>query len=838
MDIGSIVEVTHPTDPEAGGRFRVCSLRARGGQGFVYILQNEADDSPAVLKVPGPGGLVGNEVERRILQTIPPHENVVRLLGTADIKGVECPVLSWAHENPFLRLNDPALESATRSYRGLAPRTALPATTAIEMIHEVVTGLEHMHSLGFVHGDVKSANVLVEIDATEPKLSNRDYFTAVQQRAYRTVLVDFGSTRSTAFLENMDQQDEALAPSEFTPLYAPPEVFRGIGDSKGGPGVDAYQVGLLLYTWLSGHPPYDHVLPNLVREGLTNELVDVKRNERAGKLRPFDPIKLKSARQQDVVFAEAFAAQRLRDHFFEDVHAFIDLATAPDPSQRPSMASLKKELVRLFELEAPAKVAEGLTMVSYWNPRWHLTRQNRLSEAARVSPGGRRSQRKSLARKKTSERSPAGARSRAETRSEGRPRPKPEPQRPPAKTQEPAPAPPATPKEPGGRRVALIDDDKVALAMLARSLRRRGFLIRTFQDPESALEAISRDHPDAAIVDMHMPGMTGLDIVRELERRLSGRPFPLLFLTAVEDERAIKEAYRHGVSDYLVKPVTEAELAVKLENAIEQFSQGQTDQIPRELGGFELLEAVRSSEAAVIYRGTDLWGRFPEPVKGVKVLRPELAGQIDSVLKLRREIDVLSFGDHPMLPRLHSSGVWGRLLFYVADDLGHPSLADWLRDSGRSGVAVVIELLRELCAVLDHLHQRGILAGSLTPDAIRRAPDGRLFLTDLGYARYLGGSSRGDEPVPSPSRYLGPEWKQDPPSLHPSSDLYPLGVLALEAYSGRPARRTRRGGGLDVRVGTAEMPDDLAHLVQTLLHPDPLQRPADAQAVVTWLDRV
>lgn len=855
LQIGSEIEVQLSADVGGSGRFKILGLRAKGGQGYVYTLRG-SDGRPWVLKVPGPQGLFTNEIERKILSDMPPHRNIVRLAGTAQIQGVECPVIQWGHENPYLRLNDPTLEAATKPFRGIAPRTALPATTAIEMIHEVLLALEHMHKLGFVHGDVKSANVLVSIDTERFRLGNQEYFASIQQRAFRTTLVDFGSTRSTAFLESMDERDQALAPSEFTPLYAPPEVFKGVGKSRGGPAVDAYQVGLMLYQWISGYPPYDHVLPNLVREGLTNELVDVKRAERDGKVRPYDPLKLKTARQHDVVFAEAFAAQRLRDRFFEDVLAIIDFAVAPDPSARPSIATLRGEVQRLFELEPPKGEAEGLTLVAAWNPRWHLTRENRLAAAARVpdpqpaqKAGAEPVKKAASGRQAASAPTSAGAsgaRARppsdmgavaaavAEPPEPGRP------QTPPAG----APTQPSSDKaSPGGEqkrgpRVALIDDDKVALAILARSLRRRGFLVRTFQDPESALNAISHDHPDAAIVDMHMPGMTGLELVQELYRRLGGRPFPVMVLTAVEDEKVLKEAYRAGVSDYLIKPVTEAELAVKLGNAIEQHAARVPDAVPRELAGFELLEEVRRGEVAVVYRAADLWGRFPDVIKGIKVLRPDLSGDPEPLLRIHREIEVLAEANHPGLPRLHLSGQWGRLLFYVTEEVPPQSLGEWLREQERLDLAGTVRLMRDLASALEHLHQLDWIVSDLSPEGVGRAANGALVLTELGCARRASGVPRGDIPRPPVSRYLAPEWFLDPPQPDKRSDLFALGVIALEAFTGRPAPRQRRGGAVDVRATSEEMPSELGALVASLLAPDPTRRPESAGAILARLSRV
>jgi serine/threonine protein kinase/ActR/RegA family two-component response regulator len=880
LETGTSIEVKPPAEGPPL-RYIVKGLRAKGGQGLVYALTGEQDEL-AVLKVPTTKGLVSTEVERRILEELPAHQNLVRLLGTARIQGVECPVLAWAFENPFLRLNHASLEAITKPYRGLAPRTALPATTAIEVTFELLCALEHMHNLGFVHGDIKSSNVLIQMDFPSHTVSGKHYFSALQQRAYSTCLVDFGSTRSTAFLESMDQNDEAIAPSEFTPLYAPPEIFKGVGTSRGGKFVDVYQVGVLLYQWISGHPPYDTVLPAAARQGYTNQLVDVKRAEREGKVRPFDPRKLKGARQHDVVFAEAFAAQRLRDRFYEDLLSIVDFATSPDPQARPSVTTLKQELIRLFELEEPREPRRGVRFTATrWNPRWHLTRTNRLSEAARASEAAReaagagsaggsggsatgRSTRRpmtSAARPSrestTSGRRPAAADDAAQARPAGG--------SPTARGPQPAGAPGPGPATGGGqrsaaaaaaqaqsgqqgssgpattsgprpgeaRRVALIDDDKVALAILGRALRRRGFAVRTFQDPESALDVICHDQPHAVIVDMEMRGLNGLQLLRELERRLNGRPFPALILSSVEDENTIKESYRQGVMDYLVKPVTEGELAVKLEKAIADFAdKGRGDDVPRELSGFELLEEVRRGEVAVVFRAADMWNRYPDVMKSVKVLRPDLAGDALPLLKLRREIDTVALCQHRGIVKMHSSGILGRLLFYVTDVAPPETLGEWVRAQRRLEPDQTVTVVHQLASALEHLHQRNLILGDLTPETVGMTEEGQLVIMELGHVVQAGGVPREDLPPPPKSRYAAPEWFDEQREPDARADLYSLGVVALEAFAGRPLVGRRGAAAPDVSAFTSGLPAPIADLLSSMVSPLPDRRPATIGAVL------
>lgn len=922
LELGMELEVKHPTSGPVGS-YTVRGLRARGGQGHVYILTGPSG-RPAVLKVPGPRGLLASEVERRILLNMPQHRNIVRLIGTAMLNGIECAVLSWAHENPFLRLNDPRLNEATKRFRVGAPRTPLPPTTAIEMVNELLTALEHMHRHGFVHGDIKSANVLVELATTKTYLSNRSYFAALQQRAYRTCLVDFGSTRSIAFLKTMDTKDEAVAPSEYTPLYAPPEVIPGIGSDRGGPHVDVYQIGLLLYQWTSGHFPYDHAAPaSIARDGLSNELMDLKRQERTGVLRPFDPARVRAARNHDVVFAEAFASQRLRDRFFEDLITIIESTTKADPAQRPTVPALRAEIVRLFELEAPAKddASKRQLVVSMWNTRWHLTRTNRLAEASRVLEP----QRPGAPAPRPSGSGPAAAPLGPASGAHAHPTPPPAPPAPqghdrsdraerPTQTISTGPAsqahraatgahpnpahtelkktasgrvavsrdepvgnvtpevldPPSTMDgqpssapvgavepitRPGvtgatdpitggvsaaekrpGIKVALVDDDKVTLAILSRSLRRRGYLVRTFQDPESALDVLCHDAPDVAIVDMQMPGITGIELIRQLEHRLGGLPFPLLVLSSVEDEKTLQAAFRYGVADYLIKPVTEGELAVKLDQAIAKHKDSLPEAIPRELGGLELQEELRRGEVALLFRALDTWD--PDVSRVVKVLRPDLGGDAEPLLKLRREIDVLARCDHPGIPRLHTSGLCGRLLFYAADTIPTRSLGEWIREQGRLDVPGTAKLLRSAASALEHLHGRSVLVSDLTPESLGVTANGDIMVMELGNARWIRGGPRGDEPTPLRTRYTAPEWFTEPPHPDLRSDLFALGMSALEAYAGRPAPRAGPNGPADPRPLADGLPQGLAQLLLSLVARAPSERPPHAAAVLEALDRL
>jgi FixJ family two-component response regulator len=115
------------------------------------------------------------------------------------------------------------------------------------------------------------------------------------------------------------------------------------------------------------------------------------------------------------------------------------------------------------------------------------------------------------------------------------------------------------------RNVAVVDDDPAVLKALARLLRTRAFNVTTFQSGEQFLASLAEQLPDCLILDLQMPGMTGLEIQQTLARR--GIAIPTIIVTA-HDEAGIRERCRSaGAIAYLAKPVPQAALFAAIEAA-------------------------------------------------------------------------------------------------------------------------------------------------------------------------------------------------------------------------------------------------------------------------------
>ncbi len=114
------------------------------------------------------------------------------------------------------------------------------------------------------------------------------------------------------------------------------------------------------------------------------------------------------------------------------------------------------------------------------------------------------------------------------------------------------------------RHVLVVDDDRLVLAALAEGLRGAGYRVTGAASAEDALAAAGREVPDVALLDVRMPGMSGI----ELGGRLREAGVPFLYLSAYGDREAVENALEEGALGYLVKPLDIQQIVPSLEAAL------------------------------------------------------------------------------------------------------------------------------------------------------------------------------------------------------------------------------------------------------------------------------
>jgi len=122
---------------------------------------------------------------------------------------------------------------------------------------------------------------------------------------------------------------------------------------------------------------------------------------------------------------------------------------------------------------------------------------------------------------------------------------------------------------PNGRRILAVDDEPQILRALKLVLRSAGYEVVTAANSEEALDVAAVGPVDAAIVDLLLPDIDGIELAQRLREWTS---MPIIVLSAVGEEEKKVRALRSGADDYVTKPFGPAELVARLEAALRRTS--------------------------------------------------------------------------------------------------------------------------------------------------------------------------------------------------------------------------------------------------------------------------
>jgi two-component system, OmpR family, copper resistance phosphate regulon response regulator CusR len=111
-------------------------------------------------------------------------------------------------------------------------------------------------------------------------------------------------------------------------------------------------------------------------------------------------------------------------------------------------------------------------------------------------------------------------------------------------------------------RILIIEDEPRILSFLARGLEAEGFTVTTCRDGASGLRLALEDESDLVVLDLLLPALDGLDVLRELERKLP--ELPVVIVSARTDVQTKLSGFGLGARDYLAKPFSFEELVARI----------------------------------------------------------------------------------------------------------------------------------------------------------------------------------------------------------------------------------------------------------------------------------
>jgi DNA-binding response OmpR family regulator len=151
-----------------------------------------------------------------------------------------------------------------------------------------------------------------------------------------------------------------------------------------------------------------------------------------------------------------------------------------------------------------------------------------------------------------------------------------------------------SPSDNGGGRVLVVDDEPTIVEIVGRYLERAGYEAAGAADGFEALERAAAERPDLVVLDLMLPGIDGIEVMRRL-RELPGAPLAVILLTARGEESDRLVGLRQGADDYVVKPFSPAELVARVGAVLRRTRPPETDaeEPPIEAGPLRIEPASR-----------------------------------------------------------------------------------------------------------------------------------------------------------------------------------------------------------------------------------------------------
>jgi len=189
--------------------------------------------------------------------------------------------------------------------------------------------------------------------------------------------------------------------------------------------------------------------------------------------------------------------------------------------------------------------------------------------------------------------------------------------------------------------IALVDDDRNILTSVSMALEAEGYNVRTYTDGQSALQALSQQRVDLAVLDIKMPRMDGLELLSRLRKQSS---MPVIFLTSKDEEVDELIGLRMGADDYIKKPFSQRLLLERIRALLRR----QTGGAVTAADGVKTVEAPITRGELVLDPARHLctWKSQPVDLTVTEFLIVKALAQRPGHVKNRQLLMDAAYGEH------------------------------------------------------------------------------------------------------------------------------------------------------------------------------------------------
>src|SRR5512141_596720 len=176
-----------------------------------------------------------------------------------------------------------------------------------------------------------------------------------------------------------------------------------------------------------------------------------------------------------------------------------------------------------------------------------------------------------------------------------------------------------------GEKILVVDDEPGMRSLLSKVLTKGGYFVSAFERGQDALDSMSGEDYDLAVLDIEMPGMSGIELLKKIKAKDTG--LNVVMITAYGSLQSAVEAMRQGAYDYLTKPFQMEEIKLVVEKALERERHiNENRELHRELEEqyrftgiigkspgmeevYELVSSVAATNASVLIQGESGTGK-------------------------------------------------------------------------------------------------------------------------------------------------------------------------------------------------------------------------------------
>lgn len=197
------------------------------------------------------------------------------------------------------------------------------------------------------------------------------------------------------------------------------------------------------------------------------------------------------------------------------------------------------------------------------------------------------------------------------------------------------------------RRVLVVDDEPSVREMLSDFLEMNNFICMQADNGESAVDVTRREKFDLIIMDVRMPGVSGIEALREIKREAPTQP--VVMVTAVSEVETAVEAMRLGANDYVMKPFVLHDMLITVDHAIESVPH-RADLIATdvEVGTSPLTIAIGTPIEAPLDVDREELGRIADEIMAIQDHLASVLNRVDALSRPRaRTVASLSNGSLP-----------------------------------------------------------------------------------------------------------------------------------------------------------------------------------------------